>query len=74
VFFKDPLNFETHLSGGDSWRNFIDEGPGMETFTNTELSVKEFDPSLASILNFADPEAFKDFGMSIRFRRTSYCG
>jgi hypothetical protein len=31
----------------------------MNTFVKTELSVKEFDPSLTSILNFADPDAFK---------------
>ena len=31
----------------------------METFVNTELSIKEFDPSLCAVLNFADPEAFK---------------
>jgi hypothetical protein len=42
-----------------NWTNFVDEGPGMETFVDTELSVKEFDPSLTSALNFADPEAFK---------------
>lgn len=37
----------------------MDTGPGMNTFVKTELSVKEFDPSLTSILNFADPDAFK---------------
>jgi hypothetical protein len=37
----------------------VDTGPGMNTFVKTELSVKEFDPSLTSILNFADPDAFK---------------
>jgi hypothetical protein len=31
----------------------------METIIKTELSVKEFDPTLTSILNFTDPEAFK---------------
>lgn len=31
----------------------------METIVNTELSVKEFDPTLTAVLNFADPEAFK---------------
>lgn len=31
----------------------------METFIDSQLSVKEFDPSLTSVLNFADPEAFK---------------
>lgn len=37
----------------------MDTGPGMNTFVKTELSVKEFDPSLTAILNFADPDAFK---------------
>jgi hypothetical protein len=31
----------------------------METFVNTELAIKEFDPSLTAVLNFANPEAFK---------------
>ena len=31
----------------------------METFVNTTLSIKEFDPSLTSVINFSDPEAFK---------------
>lgn len=53
------MNFETHLSGGENWRNFVDTGPGMETITNTELSIKEFDPTLTAVMNFADPEAFK---------------
>lgn len=59
VFFKDQFNFETHLSGGENWKNFVDTGPGMETFVNTELAIKEFDPSLTAVLNFANPEAFK---------------
>ncbi len=53
------MNFETHLSGGENWRNFVDTGPGIETITNTELSIKEFDPTLTAVMNFADPEAFK---------------
>lgn len=59
IFFKDAMNFETHLSGGENWKNFVDTGPGMETIINTELSIKEFDPSLTAVMNFADPEAFK---------------
>jgi len=59
IFFKDAFNFETHLNGGENWKNFVDSGPGMDTFVNTELSVKEFDPTLTAVLNFADPEAFK---------------
>ncbi len=59
IFFKDAMNFETHLNGGENWRNFVDTGPGMETIVNTELSIKEFDPSLTAVMNFADPEAFK---------------
>ena len=59
IWFQDPFNFDTYLSGGEDWTNFVDTGPGMNTFVKTELSVKEFDPSLTSILNFADPDAFK---------------
>lgn len=59
VFLKDSFNFETHMNGGENWKNFVDSGPGLDTFVNTELSVKEFDPSLTAVLNFADPEAFK---------------
>ena len=47
------------MSGGQNWTNFVDSGPGLETAIPTELSIKEFDPTLTSILNFADPEAFK---------------
>lgn len=35
----------------------MDEGP--EGCLESELAIKEFDPTLASALNFADPEAFK---------------
>lgn len=59
VFFKDSMNFETHMNGGENWKNFVDTGPGMETIISTELSVKEFDPTLTAVMNFADPEAFK---------------
>ena len=31
----------------------------METFVESTLSIKEFDPSLAAVINFSDPEAFK---------------
>jgi hypothetical protein len=57
VFFSDPFNFETFLNGGNNWKNFVDSGP--VTFVPTELAIKEFDPTLASVMNFADPEAFK---------------
>ena len=59
VFFKDNFNFDTHLSGGENWKNFVDTVPGMETIINTELAIKEFDPSLTAVCNFANPEAFK---------------
>jgi len=31
VYFKDHFNFETFLSGGDKWINFVDHGPGANT-------------------------------------------
>ena len=59
MFFKDPFNFETHLSGGEAWYNFVDSGPNEDAYAKTELAIKEFDPTMTSLLNFADPEAFK---------------
>ena len=59
VFSKDSFNFDTNLSGGDNWKNYVDSGPGMETFVETDLAIKEFDPSMTAVLNFANPEAFK---------------
>jgi hypothetical protein len=56
-FFQDPIAFETHMSGGDNWKNFVDEGP--DTAVKSTLSIMEFDKTLASIVNFSDPEAFK---------------
>ena len=31
----------------------------MEVFANTGLSIREFDPTLTAVINFADPEAYK---------------
>ena len=59
VFFKDSFNLDSYLSGGENWKNYVDEGPGMETYADTELAIKEFDPTLTAVMNFADPEAFK---------------
>lgn len=59
VFFKDAFSFDTHLNGGENWTNFVDFGPGDATQVQSELSIKEFDPSLTSLLNFSDPDAFK---------------
>lgn len=28
VFLGDSFNFETNLSGGENWTNFVDCGPG----------------------------------------------
>jgi hypothetical protein len=47
------------MSGGTSWINFVDTGPGQSTCVETELAIKEFDKSLTSVMNFCDPEAFK---------------
>ena len=61
--FNDPFNFSTFLSGGGNstapWKNFVDSGPGLTTTVPTTYSIKEFDPSLTTCLNFTDPEAFK---------------
>ena len=59
VSFSESFKFQTHLSGGNYWYNYVDSGPGMETFVESTLSIKEFDPSLAAVINFSDPEAFK---------------
>ena len=45
------------MTGGENWKNFVDEGPAPAV--KTSLSIKEFDPSLMSAVNFSDPEAFK---------------
>lgn len=57
AFFENPLNFESHIVGGENWKNFVDEGP--DTIFPTTLSIKEFDPTMCAVMNFADPEAFK---------------
>ena len=31
----------------------------MEVIENTGLSIREFDPTLTAVINFADPEAYK---------------
>lgn len=59
IFFQDAFDFKTLMSGGENWKNYVDEGPGSETCIKTDLAVKEFDPTLAAVMNFAEPEAFK---------------
>lgn len=59
LYFNDHFNFETFISGGDNWINFVDSGPGLTTVLPTTYSIKEFDPSMTSCLNFSDHEAFK---------------
>lgn len=59
ISFKDSFNFDTHMSGGENWTNFVDQGPGHETTVPLELSIKEFDPTMLTVINFGDPEAFK---------------
>jgi hypothetical protein len=49
----------SNLAAIPGWKNYVDTGPGFETCLKTELSVKEFDPSLTAVMNFSDPEAFK---------------
>jgi hypothetical protein len=34
-------------------------GPGLKTVFPTSYSIKEFDPTMVAVLNFADHEAFK---------------
>jgi len=63
VYFSGAFNFDTHISGGENWKNFVDSGPNLsdneQTRIKSELSITEFDRSLTSCLNFSDPEAFK---------------
>lgn len=47
------------MTGGVNWKNYVDTGPGTEMAIKTDLSIREFDPTLISNLNFSDPEAFK---------------
>lgn len=59
LYFNDSFNFETFISGGVNWINFVDGGPGLKTTVPTTYSIKEFDVSMTATLNFADHEAFK---------------
>lgn len=48
------------MSGGENWINYVDSGPGNDNENkHSDLAINEFDPSLRSIMNFQDPEAFK---------------
>lgn len=57
VYFKDPFNFESFLSGGENWANFVEDGPAADM--KIDLAINEFDPKLSSNMNFTDPESFK---------------
>ena len=57
VSFKDPFNFQTFIELGENHVNFVDEGPGSHV--PSTLAIDEFDPSLRSHINFADPDSFK---------------
>jgi hypothetical protein len=59
VFLTDAFNFETFLSGGDNWTNFVDTGPGMENLVKSELAINEFDPTMRAVIDFGDADAFK---------------
>jgi len=59
VFFKESFNLETYMSGGDNWINYVDEGPKSGRLSDSGLAIKEFDPTILSVMNFAEPEAFK---------------
>lgn len=59
IFFKDPFTLETLIKGDkENWRNFVDD-PLRRTVIESTLAINEFDPTLASSLNFSNPEAFK---------------
>lgn len=59
VNFSDRFTLDTFIQNGEHWTNFVDSGSGLSTIIPTSYAIKEFDPSLTAILNFADPEAFK---------------
>ena len=59
LYFNDSFNFETFITGGGNWINFVDGGPGLKTVIPTTYSIKEFDVSMTAALNFSDHEAFK---------------
>lgn len=60
IFLTDAFNFETFVTGGENWTNFVDTGPGSDQrSTRSELAIDEFDPSMLSVMNFNEPEAFK---------------
>lgn len=59
VFLTDAFNFETFLTGGDNWVNYVDTGPGMENVIKSQLAINEFDPTMRAVVNFADSECYK---------------
>ena len=59
VNFKDHFNFTSFVNSSSSWTNFVDDGPEQSLQISTNLSIKEFDPSLTTAINFNDPDAFK---------------
>jgi hypothetical protein len=59
VNFKDHFNFTSFVNSSSGWTNFVDDGPEQSLQIATNLSIKEFDPSLTTAVNFTDPDAFK---------------
>lgn len=61
VNFNDRFNMDFTMQKGEFWVNWVDTAPDFvrKSKVPTSYSIKEFDPSLTTVLNFADPEAFK---------------
>ena len=57
--FKDSFNFDSPYKGGPKWVNYVDEGPGTNTKLGIKLTIREFDPTLGSVVNFSNPDSFK---------------
>ena len=38
VHFKEQFNFETHLSGGENWINFVDQGRSTAVMTSYSVN------------------------------------
>jgi hypothetical protein len=59
VNFNDHFSFASLMASSPGWKNFVDDGPEQAAQIPLTLSIKEFDPTLTSAINFSDPEAFK---------------
>jgi len=61
INFNDHFIMDFTMQKDEFWVNWVDTAPDFvkRTTIPTSYCIKEFDPSLTTVLNFTDPEAFK---------------